>query len=68
MPARQASYGWFFSNATKAELRHECLNSDTCHRFEQRLAPARGIQSQKLHHLACRCEASVVLDARNMVR
>jgi hypothetical protein len=30
-----------FSNATKGELRHKCLNFDTCHRFEQRLAPPR---------------------------
>jgi hypothetical protein len=47
MPTLQVSYGWFFSNVTKAEVRHKCLNSDsvfnsyTSHRFEQRLAPAR---------------------------
>src|SRR5579864_3434889 len=37
---QRASYGWFFSNATKAESRHKCLNGDTCLRFEQRPEPA----------------------------
>jgi hypothetical protein len=41
MRTQQVSYVWFFSNVTKAEMRHKCFNSDTSHRFEQRLAPAR---------------------------
>jgi hypothetical protein len=29
-----------FSNVTTAEVQHKCLNSDTCHSFEQSLTPA----------------------------
>jgi hypothetical protein len=68
MPTQETSYGWFFSNATKRELRHQCLNFDTRHRFEQRLAPAREPKVRSSTIWPPSAKLAVVLDARNMVQ
>jgi hypothetical protein len=58
----------FFQMRQREIFRHKCLNFDTCHRFEQKLAPDRESKVRSSTIWPPAAKLPIVLDARNMVQ